>query len=56
MNDLNRFLSQGYGHLRDVLVKDGFAFVEFEDTRDAEGNSIASMKVAGKKQLSSAFV
>ena len=28
---------QGFGHLRDVVIKDGFGFVEFEDNRDAEG-------------------
>jgi len=33
--DLERFF-KGFGHLRDVVIKDGFGFVEFEDNRDAE--------------------
>jgi RNA recognition motif-containing protein len=30
--DLERFF-KNYGHLRDVLVKPGYGFVEFEDPR-----------------------
>ena len=34
-SDLERFFD-GYGRLRDVVLKGRFGFVEFEDIRDAE--------------------
>uniref|UniRef100_A0A2P2I0H1 Serine/arginine-rich splicing factor 5-like n=1 Tax=Hirondellea gigas TaxID=1518452 RepID=A0A2P2I0H1_9CRUS len=33
--DLDRFF-RNYGRLRDCLIKNGYAFVEFEDSRDAD--------------------
>ncbi|KAH7725102.1 Sfrs5 protein [Aphelenchoides avenae] len=33
--DIERFF-RGYGRLRDVVMKNGFGFVEFDDVRDAE--------------------
>ena len=33
--DLERFF-KGYGHLTDILIKQGYGFVEFEDYRDAD--------------------
>lgn len=32
---LSRFFS-GYGKIKDIAIKFGFAFVEFDDDRDAE--------------------
>ncbi|CAH0382656.1 unnamed protein product [Bemisia tabaci] len=33
--DLEKFF-KGYGRIRDILLKNGYGFVEFEDNRDAE--------------------
>lgn len=33
--DLERFF-RGFGRLRDIVIKNGFAFVEFDDHRDAD--------------------
>ncbi|KAJ6217618.1 hypothetical protein RDWZM_008775 [Blomia tropicalis] len=33
--DIEKFF-KGYGRIREILLKDGFAFVEFDDQRDAE--------------------
>lgn len=33
--DVERFF-KGYGHVKEILMKNGFAFVEFEDYRDAD--------------------
>ncbi|KFM65476.1 Serine/arginine-rich splicing factor 4, partial [Stegodyphus mimosarum] len=33
--DLERFL-KGYGKIREILIKNGFGFVEFDDYRDAD--------------------
>jgi len=33
--DIERFF-RGYGKLREVLIKNGYGFVEFEDYRDAD--------------------
>lgn len=33
--DVERFF-KGYGRLRDIVLKAGYGFVEFEDSRDAE--------------------
>ncbi len=33
--DIERFF-KGYGRLRDIVIKTGYGFVEFEDSRDAE--------------------
>lgn len=30
------YFFRGYGRIRDIVLKDGFGFIEFEDTRDAE--------------------
>ena len=32
--DLEKFF-KGYGRVREILMKEGFAFVEFDDYRDA---------------------
>ncbi|ODM92346.1 Serine-arginine protein 55 [Orchesella cincta] len=33
--DLERFF-KGYGRIRDILIKNGYGFVEFDDYRDAD--------------------
>lgn len=33
--DLEKFF-KGYGRTRDILIKNGYGFVEFEDYRDAD--------------------
>lgn len=33
--DIEKFF-KGYGRLRDIVLKTGYGFVEFEDERDAE--------------------
>lgn len=33
--DVERFVS-GYGRIRDLVLKRGYAFIEFEDRRDAK--------------------
>lgn len=33
--DIEKFF-KGYGRVREILMKDGFAFVEFDDNRDAD--------------------
>ena len=33
--DLEKFF-KGYGRLRDIVIKNGYGFVEFSDYRDAE--------------------
>lgn len=45
--DLERFF-RGYGRMRDVLIKSGYGFVEFDDYRDAED---AVYELNGKKLL-----
>ncbi|XP_072382929.1 serine-arginine protein 55-like [Diabrotica undecimpunctata] len=45
--DLERFF-RGYGRMRDVLIKNGYGFVEFEDYRDADD---AVYELNGKKLL-----
>lgn len=45
--DLERFF-RGYGRMRDVLIKNGYGFVEFDDHRDAED---AVYELNGKKLL-----
>ncbi|KAK5645396.1 hypothetical protein RI129_006696 [Pyrocoelia pectoralis] len=45
--DLERFF-RGYGHMRDVLIKNGYGFVEFDDYRDADD---AVYELNGKKLL-----
>ncbi|XP_059474400.1 serine/arginine-rich splicing factor 5 isoform X3 [Neocloeon triangulifer] len=45
--DLERFF-KGYGRIRDVLLKNGYGFVEFEDYRDADD---AVYELNGKELL-----
>lgn len=45
--DLERFF-KGYGRIRDVLLKNGYGFVEFEDYRDADD---AVYEMNGKELL-----
>lgn len=45
--DLERFF-RGYGRMREVLLKNGYGFVEFDDRRDAED---AVYELNGKKLL-----
>ncbi|KAG8034932.1 hypothetical protein G9C98_008008 [Cotesia typhae] len=45
--DLERFF-RGYGRFRDVLIKNGYGFVEFEDYRDADD---AVYELNGKELL-----
>ncbi|KAF4533386.1 hypothetical protein B566_EDAN002788 [Ephemera danica] len=45
--DLERFF-KGYGRIRDVLIKNGYGFVEFEDYRDADD---AVYELNGKELL-----
>lgn len=45
--DLERFF-RGYGRMRDVLIKNGYGFVEFDDYRDADD---AVYELNGKKLL-----
>lgn len=45
--DLERFF-RGYGKMRDVLIKNGYGFVEFDDNRDADD---AVYELNGKKLL-----
>lgn len=45
--DLERFF-RGYGRMRDVLIKNGYGFVEFDDHRDADD---AVYELNGKKLL-----
>lgn len=33
--DVEKFFD-GYGRIREIMMKKGFCFVEFEDSRDAE--------------------
>ena len=33
--DIEKFF-KGYGRLREILLKNGYGFVEFDDNRDAE--------------------
>ncbi|KAK0394419.1 hypothetical protein QR680_000725 [Steinernema hermaphroditum] len=51
-SDLERFF-RGYGRIREILMKNGYAFVEFSDVRDAEdaihdlnGKTILSERVS----------
>lgn len=37
--DLEKFF-KGYGRVREILMKEGFAFVEFDDYRDAGKSSL----------------
>uniref|UniRef100_A0A1B0DG92 Uncharacterized protein n=2 Tax=Phlebotomus papatasi TaxID=29031 RepID=A0A1B0DG92_PHLPP len=45
--DLERFF-KGYGRTRDILIKNGYGFVEFEDYRDADD---AIYELNGKELL-----
>lgn len=45
--DLERFF-RGYGRFRDVLIKNGYGFVEFDDYRDADD---AVYELNGKELL-----
>lgn len=45
--DLERFF-RGYGRMRDVLIKSGYGFVEFDDYRDADD---AVYELNGKRLL-----
>lgn len=45
--DLERFF-KGYGRTRDILLKNGYGFVEFEDYRDADD---AVYELNGKELL-----
>lgn len=55
--DLERFF-KGYGRIRDILIKNGYGFVEFDDYRDADdavyelnGKSLQSGFLAGLEGL-----
>uniref|UniRef100_A0A2L2Y374 RRM domain-containing protein n=1 Tax=Parasteatoda tepidariorum TaxID=114398 RepID=A0A2L2Y374_PARTP len=45
--DLERFF-KGYGKIREILIKNGFGFVEFDDYRDADD---AVYELNGKELL-----
>lgn len=45
--DLEKFF-KGYGRTRDILIKNGYGFVEFEDYRDADD---AVYELNGKELL-----
>lgn len=50
--DLERFF-KGYGRIRDVLLKNGYGFVEFDDYRDADD---AVYEMNGKELLGERLV
>ena len=50
--DLERFF-KGYGRKSDILIKQGFGFVEFDDHRDADD---AVYELNGKEILGERFV
>ncbi|KAI8437723.1 hypothetical protein MSG28_011957 [Choristoneura fumiferana] len=45
--DLEKFF-KGFGRIRDILIKNGYGFVEFEDYRDADD---AVYELNGKELL-----
>merc|ERR1719369_2693812 len=47
--DVDKFF-KGFGHISDVLLKDGYGFVEFESSRDADD---AQYEMDGKELLGS---
>lgn len=50
--DLKRFFKE-YGRTRDILIKNGYGFVEFEDYRDADD---AVYELNGKELLGERYV
>jgi hypothetical protein len=54
--DLEKFF-KGYGRTRDILIKNGYGFVEFEDYRDADDAvyELNGKEILGERQVLSIF-